>query len=74
MEEVGDEMFEGDILEDKNNNDVDSHDDDQERDRSSDEAGSVKEMHSKVYRCEKPDCKDYDRVFQFASQKVRHDG
>ena len=66
-------MFDGeDDLEDDQNNNTEM--DEKKRDRSSDEDGSDRELPNKVYRCEKPDCKDFNRIFQFASQKVRHDG
>jgi hypothetical protein len=75
MKEVGDEMFDGDMEEDQNNNDLDSQNvDERKRDRSSDKDGSDREQPTKVYKCENPDCQDFDRVFQYASQKTRHDG
>ena len=57
-------MFDGeDDLEDDQNNNTEM--DEKKRDRSSDEDGSDRELPNKVYRCEKPDCKDFNRIFQF---------
>ena len=69
MEEIGDEMFDGDIQEDLNNNEEGNQNgDERKRDRSS-EDGSDREQPIKVYKCN-----PCNKVFQYASQKTRHEG